>query len=180
MEDGKESNSGVWGGPRNTGTDPNKPDTDGDGLLDGVEDNTGTWISLVATGTSPLIIDSDSDGLSDGVENPNLPYTGAGQPGTDPNKGDSDGDSHGDGIEIAGGSDPTDQASEPMIVGTSSAIVINEIHYDPEDQTLRAEFIELYNQGSETVNLLGWEFTDGVTFTFPNTILAPGEYLVIG
>ncbi len=179
LTDGKESNSGLWGGPNNTGTDPNDDDTDNDGLSDGIEGNTGIWISPTATGTNPLIADSDGDGLLDGLENPDLPFAGPSQPGTDPNRGDSDGDSHGDGIEIAGGSDPTDQASEPMIVGSSNAIVINEIHYDPEDQTMRAEFIELYNQGDQSVNLLGWELRGGVEFTFPNTVLAPGEYLVI-
>jgi len=179
LSDGKESNSGLWVGPNDTGTDPNDDDTDNDGLSDGVEDNTGTWTDPTATGTNPLIADSDGDGLLDGLENPDLPFTGSSQPGTDPNRGDSDGDSHGDGIEVAGGSDPTDGASEPMIVGSSNAIVINEVHYDPEDQTVRAEFIELYNQGDQSVNLLGWELRGGVEFTFPNTVLAPGEYLVI-
>ena len=179
LEDGRESNSGVWSGSNSTGTDPKNPDTDGDGLKDGVEDNTGNWIGLSATGTNPLLVDSDGDGLNDGVENPALPFAGAGQSGTDPNRSDSDGDSHGDGVEIAGGSDPTDETSEPEIVGSSNAIVINEIHYDPEDQTLRAEFIELYNRGSETVNLLGWVLTGGVDFVFPNTLMAPGEYLVV-
>ena len=179
LTDGKESNTGLWGGPNNTGTDPNDDDTDNDGLSDEVENNTGTWTGPGATGTNPLIADSDGDGLLDGLENPDLPFTGPSQPGTDPNRGDSDGDSHGDGIELAGGSDPTDQESEPMIVGSSNAIVINEIHYDPEDQTVRAEFIELYNQGDQSVNLLGWELRGGVQFTFPNTVLAPGEYLVV-
>ena len=69
------------------------------------------------------------------------------------------------------------------------AIVINEILYhqtpdggsegtpfteDPE------EWIELYNNSDATVDLSGWEFSDGVEFTFaPGTTLAAGEYLVI-
>ncbi|MDF1713649.1 MAG: lamin tail domain-containing protein, partial [Akkermansiaceae bacterium] len=180
LEDGVESGSGVWAGPSDTGTDPRNSDSDDDGLLDGVENNTGIWTSVVETGTNPHLFDSDGDGLSDGIENPDLPFTGAAQPGSDPNSGDSDGDSHGDGIEIAGGSDPTDENSEPVIVGSSNAIVINEIHFDPEDQTSRAEFVELYNQGSESVNLLGWELTDGVAFIFPSVVLPPGGYLVVG
>ncbi|MCJ8321328.1 MAG: Ig-like domain-containing protein [Colwellia sp.] len=40
-------------------TDPNKADTDGDGLLDGIE---------LARGTDPLKEDTDGDGLLDGVE----------------------------------------------------------------------------------------------------------------
>jgi len=39
------------------GTDPNKPDTDGDFILDGEE--------LLITGTDPLLVDSDGDTLSD-------------------------------------------------------------------------------------------------------------------
>lgn len=39
------------------GTDPNKPDTDGDFILDGEE--------LMITGTDPLLVDSDGDTLSD-------------------------------------------------------------------------------------------------------------------
>lgn len=42
------------------GTDPLRPDTDGDGLLDGAE--------LLEVGTDPLRFDSDGDGLSDGLE----------------------------------------------------------------------------------------------------------------
>jgi len=32
-------------------------------------------------------------------------------------------------------------------------VVINEVHYDPEDSTERIEFIELFNAGSVAVNL---------------------------
>ena len=57
-------------------TDPNKWDTDGDGLSDGDEINT--------YGTNPLNSDCDDDGLADGQEL--LVY------GTDPRKADTDGD----------------------------------------------------------------------------------------
>lgn len=42
------------------GTNPNNPDTDGDGLMDGAEVNT--------HGTNPLLADTDGDGLTDGQE----------------------------------------------------------------------------------------------------------------
>lgn len=58
-------------------------------------------------------------------------------------------------------------------------IVINEIHYDPADKTKPAEFIELHNSGSTSVNLTGWQLTKGVDFTFPALILAPGAYAVV-
>jgi hypothetical protein len=59
-------------------------------------------------------------------------------------------------------------------------IVINELMYDPISGNDDDQYIELYNQGTNTVNLAGWQFTDGVTFTIPNnTIVPPGGYLVV-
>jgi outer membrane protein OmpA-like peptidoglycan-associated protein len=67
------------------GTDPNKADTDGDGLSDGDEVN--------KYHTNPLKADSDGDGLSDKDEI--MVYK------TDPNKADSDGDGLKDGDEVS-------------------------------------------------------------------------------
>lgn len=62
----------------------------------------------------------------------------------------------------------------------SAQIVINEIHYAPDVKTERVEFIELHNAGDSAVNLSGWQFTEGVTYTIPNgATLAAGGYLVI-
>jgi outer membrane protein OmpA-like peptidoglycan-associated protein len=66
------------------GTDPNKADTDGDGLNDGDE--------VKKYHTNPLKFDTDGDGLSDGDEV--LKYK------TDPMKFDTDGDGLSDGDEI--------------------------------------------------------------------------------
>jgi outer membrane protein OmpA-like peptidoglycan-associated protein len=66
------------------GTDPNNPDTDGDGLNDGDE------VHLYHT--DPLKYDTDGDGLSDGDEV--LKYH------TDPLKYDTDGDGLSDGDEV--------------------------------------------------------------------------------
>ena len=48
--------------------DPTSPDSDGDGLLDGVETNTGRFVSESDTGTDPLNPDTDGGGLADGTE----------------------------------------------------------------------------------------------------------------
>ena len=101
-------------------TDPNNPDTDGDGLMDGPE--------VLQAGTDPLRPDSDDDGLLDGEEvnvygsNP-LNYDGDGdllpdynevmQHGTNPSLADTDGDGFSDHDELNAGSDPTDPASFP-------------------------------------------------------------------
>ena len=179
LHDEVETATGTWVSAADTGTDPNEADTDGDGLSDRVENNTGTWSGPAATGSDPHDPDSDADGLGDALENPDLPFTSAAQPGTDPNDPDSDNDKHHDGIEVFGGSDPTDPGSTPLVVGTSNDIVINEIHYDPPNKTVPAEFIELHNQGAESINLLNWQLAGGLDFTFPNIVLASGDYLVI-
>src|SRR2546425_240883 len=42
------------------------------------------------------------------------------------------------------------------------------------------EYVELYNKGTNTVNLAKWKFTSGIAFTFPsNTFIAPDGYLVV-
>lgn len=66
------------------GTDPNNPDTDGDGLNDGEE-----YLTYI---TNPLIADTDGDGLKDGEEV--LKYK------TDPNIADTDSDGLKDGEEV--------------------------------------------------------------------------------
>jgi len=62
----------------------------------------------------------------------------------------------------------------------AGAIVINEIHSNPDVKTESVEYVELYNNGSQTVNLSGWYFSDGISYTFPvGTTLAAGGYLVV-
>jgi hypothetical protein len=59
-------------------------------------------------------------------------------------------------------------------------IVINEIMYHHGTRDERYEYIELYNRGPNTVNLYGWAFTDGITYTFyPNAQIQPDSYLVV-
>ena len=45
-----------------------------------------------------------------------------------------------------------------------SAIIINEIHYNPDVKTEQVEFIELYNSGTNAVNLGGWHFDAGIDY----------------
>src|SRR6266550_1825265 len=67
-----------------------------------------------------------------------------------------------------------------LVSGARAEIVINEIHYDPDLKTEPVEFIELFNAGSNAVDLAGWYFSDGINFTFPSgTQLAPGNYVVV-
>jgi Bacterial TSP3 repeat len=84
------------GDEQQRGTDPNKKDTDGDGLADNEEVQT--------YGTDPLKVDTDGDNLSDGDE------VGV----TDPLKSDTDGDSYSDGDEeLIYGTNPNDPNDHP-------------------------------------------------------------------
>lgn len=78
------------------GTDPLKPDTDGDGLND--------YDELFTYGGDPRDPDSDQDGLADGAEV---------QRSTELRNPDSDGDGFSDGVEVAKGSNPLDPNSYP-------------------------------------------------------------------
>jgi hypothetical protein len=60
-------------------------------------------------------------------------------------------------------------------------IVINELMYDPISGNDDDQYIELYNKGTNMINLSGWQFTAGVTFTFPpNAVIGPNGYVVVG
>jgi hypothetical protein len=79
------------------GTDPNNPDTDGDGLTDGEE--------VEDYDCDPLLVDTDGDDLDDGDE---IAFE------TDCRLIDSDGDGYVDGEEVfLYDTDPNDQASNP-------------------------------------------------------------------
>ncbi len=59
-------------------------------------------------------------------------------------------------------------------------IVITEIMYNPpESGNDSLEFIELYNNGADPVDLDGFYFEAGVTHTFAPLVLNPAEYVVV-
>src|SRR2546423_425941 len=66
--------------------------------------------------------------------------------------------------------------------GIGGPVVINEIMFHaapsvPEDD--RLEWIELYNKSTSAVSLSGWRLTKGINFTFTNSTLSAGGYLVV-
>ncbi|MFP6873556.1 MAG: lamin tail domain-containing protein [Verrucomicrobiales bacterium] len=66
------------------------------------------------------------------------------------------------------------------VVGVSRGVVINEIHFNPPENTVRQEFIEIYNPENAAVELSGWRFSGAVDYDFPvGTVLPGGAYLVI-
>src|SRR5882672_11139356 len=61
-------------------------------------------------------------------------------------------------------------------------VMINEIMYHPAPDTpedTSREWIELHNKGVAAVNLTGWRLTKGVNFTFTNSTIPAGGYLVV-
>ena len=66
----------------------------------------------------------------------------------------------------------------PLFAGD---VVINEIHYAPKTKTVREEFVELFNRGSQEVDVSGWFLGGGICYVFPQgTTLAPEGYVVVG
>jgi hypothetical protein len=73
----------------------------------------------------------------------------------------------------------TPTPGSPNQVERTTAVVINEIFYNPPEGR-RGEFVELYNRGSAAVDVSGFSFDKGINYTFePGTVMAPGGYLVV-
>ena len=67
------------------------------------------------------------------------------------------------------------------VIEISNSIVINEIHYNPPDNTVPQEFIELYNPAAVEADISGWRLSGAVSYIFPpNTRIPSDGYLVIG
>ncbi|MBI4324666.1 MAG: hypothetical protein HY674_05325, partial [Chloroflexi bacterium] len=98
------------------GSDPTKPDTDGDGLADGVETNTGAFVNANDSGTNPLKADTDGDGRKDGDEV-------LGTPKSNPLLADTDDDGFNDGAEVASGHNPNDANHNPQTTKIADSII---------------------------------------------------------
>ncbi|MEY2410291.1 MAG: hypothetical protein QOF48_2961, partial [Verrucomicrobiota bacterium] len=62
----------------------------------------------------------------------------------------------------------------------AASLIINEIMYDPISGDDNDEYIEIYNRGTNAVNLTNWRISGGIDYTFrTNTILATNAYLVV-
>lgn len=62
---------------------------------------------------------------------------------------------------------------------TRAEVLINEIHYDPYQKTELLEFIELHNTSAESVDLSGWELTEGVSYKFPAGTTIPANGFIV-
>jgi hypothetical protein len=84
-----------------------------------------------------------------------------------------DGDS-----ELADNADPTRGTANAL--GSSTAVVINEVMYHPIDDDDGREYIELYNRTGSAVAVGGWRLSSGVDFAFAaGTTIPAAGYLVV-
>jgi hypothetical protein len=58
-------------------------------------------------------------------------------------------------------------------------VVVTELHYNPPGSTDATEFLEIANVGGTVASLTGATFTDGITYTFGNVNLNPGQTFVL-
>jgi regulation of enolase protein 1 (concanavalin A-like superfamily) len=84
---------------------------------------------------------------------------------------------------------PTEQSAQfrfdyVMLVDPSNTsdlrqhLRISEIMYNPT-QGDSCEFVELLNTGSQTLQLNGASFVNGIQYTFPPTLLNPGQHILV-
>jgi len=77
---------------------------------------------------------------------------------------------------------PTGDTGPDTALPTAPAVRITEVMYNPVlevDYEDHHEFVELHNAGTEAADLAGWSFDKGITWTFPERRLEPGETLVV-
>lgn len=173
------------------GTDPNNPDSDGDGLKDGEE--------VFDTGTNPTNPDGDGDGVSDGDEikngtNPNVPDGGDPNEdvdgdglttadealrGTNPDESDTDGDGLTDGDEVFDtGTDPLNpdvdgdgvSDGDEILGGTNPNVPDTLAPGDPDGDGL--DSIDEVNNFGTNPNVAD---TDGDTLSDGNEVLNIGS-----
>lgn len=62
-------------------------------------------------------------------------------------------------------------------------LVINEINYSVKDEDgvedFSKEWVELYNSGPQEIALQGWRISAGVSYEFPNYVIAPDSFVVV-
>ncbi|MFT6596514.1 MAG: hypothetical protein ACJAT3_002497, partial [Akkermansiaceae bacterium] len=64
-----------------------------------------------------------------------------------------------------------------ILPSLQAAPVINEIHYNNDENTILNEFVEIHNPDPVTADVGGWELDGAVRFTIPaGTAIVSGGY----
>ncbi len=78
---------------------------------------------------------------------------------------------------------PTLAAILALAASAQAGVVINEIMYRPDTaypEPVAAEFLEIHNTDATAVDISGWAFRSGVSFTFPAaTVIPAGGFIVV-
>lgn len=61
----------------------------------------------------------------------------------------------------------------------NAALVISEIMYNPPESTDSLEYIEIFNKGSESIDLTNFYFSKGIEFVFPQQSIPAGGFVVV-
>ncbi len=70
--------------------------------------------------------------------------------------------------------------TQPAAAQTAGDVVISEIFYNPDGQAEGHEFIELHNTTSSPIDVSGWQFLTGITYSFaPGTTIDADSYIVL-
>lgn len=125
------------------GTDPDNPDSNGNGVLDGQEDHDRDGLRTaweLVHGLDPRVSDTDGNGISDGDEDPdadgvsNRVENARNLNGLSP---DTDGDGWDDNGEIVEGTDPGSAASKPSLLVRSAVVsTLNALPETPSPGTV--------------------------------------------
>jgi hypothetical protein len=87
-------------------------------------------------------------------------------------------------IEILFELDQNDQLTAVFVPSGIGELVINEINYNSDSAFEAGDWIELYNNTNEVINLSNWVFKDSDDlheYIIPNgTVMQPDSYLVFG
>ena len=118
------------------GTNPNNPDSNGNGILDGLEDrdNDGTpdGVEITQLDQDPRIADMNNNGIADGLEDSDSDGLLDGQEavaGTNIYNSDSDGDGLDDSTELAAGLNPRASNLSPSITAVSPLVNVLNASY---------------------------------------------------
>ena len=82
-------------------------------------------------------------------------------------------------VLIYGTPGATNTATCSVLPPSTEDIVITEIMYNPPGSDAIGEYLELYNKGTIAIDLTDFYFTGGITHTFDNQMMMPGQYLVL-
>src|SRR5438045_2266079 len=68
---------------------------------------------------------------------------------------------------------------EPRVLLAAADVTINEIMYNSAAAETTDDVVQLYNKGTTPVSLSGWRLAKGIDYTFGNTTIGAGAYLVV-